>query len=86
MADQSDLMDRAIVISLDKIKIRKTERKLIQDFEEAKKLLNESGLVPLDQGLANEMKASSALMGTPNQVEAAFAKLEKRAPSFRDPD
>jgi len=52
----------------------------------AKKLLNESGLVPLDEGLANEMKASSALMGTPNQMEAAFAKLEKRAPSFRDPD
>lgn len=51
----------------------------------AKKLLNTSGLVPLADGLANEMVASSALMGTKNQVEAVMSKLEKRAAHFEDP-
>ena len=51
----------------------------------AKKLLNTSGLVPLADGLANEMAASSALMGTKNQVEAVMSKLEKRAAHFEDP-
>jgi enoyl-CoA hydratase/carnithine racemase len=52
----------------------------------AKKLLNESGLVPLSEGLANEMAASSKLMGGANQIEAVVAKLQKRAPQFRDPE
>ncbi|MEN8160111.1 MAG: enoyl-CoA hydratase-related protein, partial [Myxococcota bacterium] len=52
----------------------------------AKKLLNESALVPLAEGLANEMAASSRLMGSPNQIEAVVARLEKRAPRFRDPE
>jgi enoyl-CoA hydratase/carnithine racemase len=52
----------------------------------AKKLLNESGLVPLAEGLANEMAASSKLMGSPNQIEAVVAKLQKRAPHFQDPE
>jgi enoyl-CoA hydratase/carnithine racemase len=51
----------------------------------AKRLLNESALVPLAEGLGNEMKASSALMGTANQVEAVMARLEKRLPRFADP-
>jgi len=54
-------------------------------IREAKQLLNSSGLVPLADGLANEMQASSRLMGTPNQVEAVMAKLQKREPSFTDP-
>jgi enoyl-CoA hydratase/carnithine racemase len=51
----------------------------------AKKLLNASGLVPVGQGLANEFEASAGLMGTPNQVEAVMARLQKREPVFADP-
>ena len=50
----------------------------------AKKLLNESALVPVAEGLANEMAASSKLMGSPNQIEAVTAKLQKRPPRFGD--
>lgn len=52
----------------------------------AKKLLNESALVPVSEGLANEFRASSALMGGKNQIEAVMAKLEKRRPDFVDPE
>jgi len=52
----------------------------------AKQLLNTSGLVPLAEGLANEMAASSELMGRPNQIEAVMAKLQKRPPQFQDPE
>jgi enoyl-CoA hydratase/carnithine racemase len=51
----------------------------------AKKLLNESGLVSVSEGLANEFRASQALMGTPNQIEAVVARLQKRDPDFADP-
>ncbi|MGI9431270.1 MAG: crotonase/enoyl-CoA hydratase family protein, partial [Myxococcota bacterium] len=51
----------------------------------AKKLLNASALVPLSEGLANEMDASGGLMGGKNQVEAIVSKLEKRQPEFVDP-
>jgi len=51
----------------------------------AKRLLNESGLVSLAQGLANEFEASAKLMGGPNQLEAVMAKLQKRTPRFVDP-
>jgi enoyl-CoA hydratase/carnithine racemase len=51
----------------------------------AKRLLNSSGLVPLAEGLANEMAASSALMGSKNQIEAVMSKLEKRTSHFEDP-
>lgn len=50
----------------------------------AKKVLNESALVPLSQGLSNEMAASAGLMGRPNQIEAVMSKLEKRAGLFED--
>jgi len=52
----------------------------------AKKLLNESALVSRAEGLANEMAASSALMGRPNQIEAVMSKLQKRAANFVDPE
>ena len=52
----------------------------------AKKLLNESALVPLAEGLANEMRASAGLMGGKNQIEAVMAKLERRTPQFQDPE
>jgi enoyl-CoA hydratase/carnithine racemase len=51
----------------------------------AKRLLNDSGLVPLAEGLANEFRLSSSLMGTPNQVEAVMARLQKRDPDYGDP-
>jgi hypothetical protein len=47
-------------------------------------VLNESALVPLSQGLSNEMAASAGLMGRPNQIEAVMSKLEKRAGIFED--
>jgi enoyl-CoA hydratase/carnithine racemase len=37
---------------------------------------------PLDQGLAAERAAMGAIMGSPNQREAAAAGLEKREPKF----
>jgi enoyl-CoA hydratase/carnithine racemase len=51
----------------------------------AKKLLNESALVPVADGLANEFRASAGLMGAPNQIEAVVARLQKRPPKFTDP-
>jgi enoyl-CoA hydratase/carnithine racemase len=51
----------------------------------AKRLLNDSRLVPLSEGLANEFRASQELMGTPNQIEAVVARLQKREPDFADP-
>jgi enoyl-CoA hydratase/carnithine racemase len=51
----------------------------------AKKLLNESALVPLAEGLANEMRASAGLMGRANQIEAVMSKLQKRPANFIDP-
>jgi enoyl-CoA hydratase/carnithine racemase len=51
----------------------------------AKHLLNTSGLVPLDEGLANEFRASAGLMGGKNQVEAVMAKLQRRPAHFEDP-
>ena len=50
----------------------------------AKRLLNQSGLVPLAEGLANEMSASAGIMGGANQIEAVMAKLQKRSPQFVD--
>ncbi len=50
----------------------------------AKRLLNQSGLVPLADGLANEMSASAGLMGGVNQIEAVMSKLQKRPAEFVD--
>jgi enoyl-CoA hydratase/carnithine racemase len=50
----------------------------------AKKLLNQSALVPVAEGLAAEVAAAAALVGTPNQVESSMARCERRAPVFTD--
>ncbi len=50
-----------------------------------KKLLNASGLVSLEDGLRLEEKLQANLIGSPNQVEAVRANLEKRPPKFSDP-
>jgi enoyl-CoA hydratase/carnithine racemase len=52
----------------------------------AKRLLNASGLVPLEEGLANEFRASASLMGGANQIEAVMARLQEREPKFVDPE
>lgn len=51
----------------------------------AKRLANESGLLPVADGLALELRASLELMGTPNQLEAVMARLEGRAPDYSPP-
>ena len=45
----------------------------------------DSGLVPLSEGLANEFRISASLMGTPNQIEAVTARLQKREAKYADP-
>lgn len=50
-----------------------------------KRLLEQSGRVPLEQQYADERHTIGSLIGTPNQVEAVAAYFEKRAPSFADP-
>ena len=51
----------------------------------AKGLLNESGLVPVREGLALELRTSVELMATPNQIEAVMSRLEGRQPQFDPP-
>jgi enoyl-CoA hydratase/carnithine racemase len=50
-----------------------------------KRLLDQSGTVPLARQYADERHEIGALIGTPNQVEAVAAYFEKRSPSFADP-
>lgn len=52
----------------------------------AKRLLNESGVVTVSEGLALEESEQRKLLGSPNQIEAVMANFEKRAPEFRDPE
>ncbi|MFQ5515049.1 MAG: crotonase/enoyl-CoA hydratase family protein [Myxococcota bacterium] len=52
----------------------------------AKRLLNRSGVVGLEEGLQLEEEAQLSLLGRPNQIEAVHARLEKREPKFNDPD
>ena len=51
-----------------------------------KRLIDQSGTVPLAQQYADERHTIGSLIGTPNQVESVAAFFEKRAPSFADPD
>jgi enoyl-CoA hydratase/carnithine racemase len=50
----------------------------------AKRVLNQSGLVDVATGLAEEASAMQGLLGTPNQLEAIAAMFEKRPPSFQN--
>jgi enoyl-CoA hydratase/carnithine racemase len=50
-----------------------------------KRLLDQSGRVPLAQQYADEREVIASLVGTPNQGEAVAAYFEKRPPSFADP-
>jgi enoyl-CoA hydratase/carnithine racemase len=51
----------------------------------AKRLLDQSGSVPLAEQLADERRTIGGLIGSPNQVEAVSAFFEKRTPVFTDP-
>jgi enoyl-CoA hydratase/carnithine racemase len=51
----------------------------------AKTLLNESGQMSLEDGLRLEERLQLGLIGSPNQIEAVQANMEKRAPRFKDP-
>lgn len=57
-----------------------------QAVRAVKRLLDQSGTVPLARQYADERHEIGALIGTPNQVEAVAAYFEKRSPSFADPD
>jgi enoyl-CoA hydratase/carnithine racemase len=52
----------------------------------AKRLLNESDQVGVEEGLRLEAQLQATLIGRPNQIEAIQANLEGRAPDFRDPE
>jgi hypothetical protein len=47
--------------------------------------LNAADLVSLEEGLLLEEKLQRGLLGSPNQMEAVMANMEKRPPVFRDP-
>lgn len=51
----------------------------------AKRLLNESVLLDRKAGLRLEANLQRSLIGTPNQLEAVMANIQKRSPSFADP-
>jgi enoyl-CoA hydratase/carnithine racemase len=52
----------------------------------AKRLFNESGLGSVQDGFLLESQLQKKLIGSPNQVEAVRANLEKSAPVFKDPE
>lgn len=51
-----------------------------------KRLLNEAVRRSFEEGLKLEEALQVGLIGKPNQIEAVQANLQKRAPSFRDPE
>jgi enoyl-CoA hydratase/carnithine racemase len=50
-----------------------------------KRLVEQSGRVPLARQYADEREVIGSLVSTPNQVEAVTAYFEKREPTFADP-
>ena len=52
----------------------------------AKQLLDKAPQLSVEQGLRLEEGLQRPLLGSPNQVEAVRANLEKRAPDFSDPE
>ncbi|MXZ38636.1 MAG: crotonase/enoyl-CoA hydratase family protein [Holophagales bacterium] len=52
----------------------------------AKQVLDTASTVSVREGLETEERLQVGLIGSPNQVEAVMANMEKRAPSFADVD
>jgi enoyl-CoA hydratase/carnithine racemase len=50
----------------------------------AKRMFNALPLVNDADGLMAESREQTALGGSPNQIEAVMAQLQKRAPNFKD--
>jgi enoyl-CoA hydratase/carnithine racemase len=50
----------------------------------AKRILNRAPYVDADAGLLAESREQDQLIGSPNQIEAVKANLQKRAPEFQD--
>lgn len=51
----------------------------------AKRLINEYRSSDLAEGMRREARTQIGLIHSPNQLEAVMAKMEKRAPVFKDP-
>jgi enoyl-CoA hydratase/carnithine racemase len=51
----------------------------------SKRLLNAAVITDPGSGLRQETEEQVALIGSPNQIEAVMANLQKRAPVFTDP-
>ncbi|MFT6408391.1 MAG: enoyl-CoA hydratase/carnithine racemase [Arenicella sp.] len=50
----------------------------------AKKIIDAANYQTAQQGLLMESVEQDKIMGTPNQIEAVMAELQKRKPSFKD--
>jgi enoyl-CoA hydratase/carnithine racemase len=50
----------------------------------AKKIIDASYYQTAEQGLLMESVEQDKIMGTPNQIEAVMAELQKRKPEFKD--
>jgi enoyl-CoA hydratase/carnithine racemase len=48
----------------------------------SKRLLNDASVISPAEGLLMESREQDAIIGTPNQIEAVMAEMEKRSPSF----
>jgi enoyl-CoA hydratase/carnithine racemase len=55
-----------------------------QAVRAAKRLLNQTHAVSVAEQLAAERSEIGRLIGTPNQIEAVMANMEKRDPVFAD--
>ena len=56
-----------------------------QAIRGAKRLIDQSGTVPVADQYAAERTTIASVIGTPNQVEAVTAYFERRPPKFTDP-
>jgi len=65
---------------------REIAEKSPEAIRAAKRLLDRAGLVDLAAGLLLEEELQRSLLGSPNQIEAVQANLEKRPPRFSDAD
>ena len=52
----------------------------------AKRLFNESGLGSVQEGFVLESELQKEMIGSPNQLEAVRANMEKSTPVFKDPE
>lgn len=74
---ESDPLPAAVAL------VQQIARKSPDATKRGKKLLRDSARLDAAQGLALEARLQSELVGTPNQMEAAMANLNKREPSFK---